>query len=163
MTLLGLLLGLGVLGYFLLQTGAGDAISQVFTMKLTAAQIAQYASNAGFTGDDLATATAIAIAESGGDPTIQGDWTLDGKIVPKGTPGAVATSIGLWQIHFTVHPEYDPQSLLDPQYNASAAFDLFTARGNFNDWSTYGNLPGHNNAYAKYLDQATQASEGLNA
>jgi len=125
-------------------------------MKLTAQQIAQYAANAGFTDNDLIVAVSIALAESSGDAASEGDWTLNGKLVPKGTPRAVATSLGLWQIHYTVHPEFDKTRLFDPQYNANAAFQLFTKRGNdFIDWSTFNNA-----AYTKYLDAA---GEGVNA
>jgi len=112
------------------------------TGKLSATQIAQLAANAGFEGEDQVTAVAIALAESGGDPNIEGDS---------------GTSYGLWQIHWTVHPEFDPAQLKDPQYNANAAFQLYSNRGNFNDWSTYGDLPGHNNAYLSYMGAADAA------
>jgi hypothetical protein len=128
-------------------------------MKLTAEQIAQYAANAGFDGNDLIVAVAVALAESSGEPDIQGDWTLNGKLVTKGTPGAAATSYGLWQIHWTVHPETyssSPSELFDPQVNANAAFSVWKAAGgSFSPWSTFNNA-----MYAKYLDTA---SEGVNA
>ena len=115
--------------------------------QLSAAQIASFASGAGFTGDDLTTAVAIAIAESGGDPNAVGDG---------------GTSIGLWQIHYTVHPEFDETKLTDPAYNAGAAFSIYSARNrNFGAWSTYtvpdsaGVLP-----YTKYLGAAQQAVTG---
>lgn len=115
--------------------------------KLTAQQIAQYAAAAGFQDVDLVTAVAIALAESGGDANAEGDFV-----------NGVATSIGLWQIHWTVHPEFDKTRLKDPAYNAQAAFTLRQRRGDFNDWSTFGDtLPGHNNAYADYLGVASQA------
>lgn len=145
MELFGLLLVVGVAGYFLLQaTGTVNIVSDYF-MKLSAAQIAQYAANAGFSGQDIATATAIALAESSGNP---------------GAVGDNGTSIGLWQIHYTVHPEFDSNSLKDPQYNANAAFSIFSRRGSFADWSTFtvanaqGVLP-----YANYLDAAEQGVE----
>ena len=111
--------------------------------KLSPGQIAGFAQNAGFSGDDLVTAVAIALAESAGDPNAVGD---------------AGTSIGLWQIHYTVHPEFDPTQLHDPQYNANAAFDLFTRRNGFNDWSTFTvEGPDHVLPYAKFLDVAQQA------
>lgn len=138
MELFGLILAVAVAGYFLLEsTGAAG-----YFTNLSASQIAWFAANAGFTGDDIATATAIALAESSGNPAAVGDN---------------GTSIGLWQIHYTVHPEFDSNQLKDPQYNASAAFSIFSRRGNFNDWSTFtvanaqGVLP-----YTKYLDAAEQ-------
>jgi Lysozyme like domain len=86
------------------------------------------AQSVGFSGQNAAIAAAIALAESSGDPKAQGDFD------PNGQP----TSLGLWQIHFTVHPEFDPAQLTDPVYNAQVAFTLYNRRGgNFTDWTTY--------------------------
>lgn len=112
--------------------------------KLSVSDIANYASAAGFQGDDLVTAVAIALAESGGDPQASGDQ---------------GTSFGLWQIHWTVHPEFDKSQLFDPQYNANAAFALYSKRGGFRDWSTY-TVPDPNTGvfpYVKYLPEAQGA------
>lgn len=129
---LAIIFATGIVGYFL----AGE----VGLGKLAASQIARYASNAGFAGDDLVTAIAIALAESGGDPSIEGDG---------------GTSYGLWQIHWTVHPEFDRNKLKDPQYNANAAYALYFRRGNFKDWTTY-----NTDAYAAFLNTA---QAGVNA
>ena len=94
--------------------------------------LVQLAQNAGFVGQDANIAAAIAIAESSGNPKAIGDN---------------GTSYGLWQIHYTVHPEFDPQSLFDPAYNASAAFQIYSIRGGFQDWSTY-----NTGTYEKYLN-----------
>jgi Lysozyme like domain len=134
----GDILGVGVLAYLLLGGGG------LFSVKLSAAQIAVYAMQAGFTGDDLVTAVAIALAESGGDPNAQGDF-MAGQY----------TSYGLWQIHWTVHPEFQPTQLFDPQYNANAAFLLYERRHGFGDWSTF-----NSGAYTAHLSAAT---EGVNA
>jgi len=98
-------------------------------MNLTAAQIAQVAANAGFAGADLATAVAIALAESGGDPSVIGDKTL----APSNGP-----SYGLWQINIgsSANPQYAGENLLDPQTNANIAFEMYSAKG-FRPWSTY--------------------------
>jgi Lysozyme like domain len=53
---------------------------------------------------------AIALAESTGDPT--------------NTTGDNGTSWGLWQIHWTVHPQFNKYQLTDPGYNAKAAMSL---------------------------------------
>jgi hypothetical protein len=53
---------------------------------------------------------AIALAESTGDPT--------------NTTGDGGTSWGLWQIHWTVHPQFNKYQLTDPGYNAKAAMSL---------------------------------------
>lgn len=144
--LVAVIFGLAAVGYYFLES-QGSVINLTQTTpnpgNLNASQIAEFAQNAGFEGDDLAIAVAIALAESSGDPNALGDS---------------GTSIGLWQIHFTVHPEFDQASLYDPQYNANAAFAIYSNRGGtFQDWSTYGNAAGHNNAYLKYMDAAVSA------
>jgi Lysozyme like domain len=132
------LLGAGLILYFFLEGGG---------FGLSSGTIRSYAQNAGFTGYDLEIAVAVAQAESGGDHNAEGDWMLNGQLVPKGTDGATPTSIGLWQIHYTVHPEFDRQSLYDPQYNADAAYMLYArASGSFTDWSTF-----NNGKYAQFL------------
>jgi hypothetical protein len=85
--------------------------------------IAGYAQNAGFAGEDLLIAVAIAYAESSGDPQAVGDN---------------GDSIGLWQINLPNHPEYQGQDLTNPQVNANAAYAIYSAAGNsFSPWSTF--------------------------
>lgn len=118
------------------------------TMNLTAAQIGVFAQNAGFTGDDLVTAIAVALAESSGNPNAQGDKTPTN---PNGT------SYGLWQIHWTVHPEVGPpENLFDPQTNANAAFTVFQEQG-WAAWSTF-----TNGMYQAHVSDA-QAATGQQA
>jgi Lysozyme like domain len=110
-------------------------------------QLVTLALNAGFPGTDANIAAAIALAESGGDPSALGDYTLDGEIVSSNTSGAVPTSIGLWQIHYTAHPEFDATKLTDATYNASAAYSVYANRGgSFQDWTTY-----NTGAYMKFI------------
>src|SRR6266852_1569902 len=85
----------------------------LWSMSHRVSNIAQYARNAGFSGPDLVTAVAIALAESGGDPEAFGDREL----APDKGP-----SVGLWQIDVDTHPEYENVNLTDPQVNANAAF-----------------------------------------
>lgn len=104
--------------------------------KLAASDLTAYASNAGFSGDDLNTAVAIALAESSGNPNAVGDLTI--------TPGG---SIGLWQVNLKYHPEYTADELRDPQTNANAAYAIYQAAGNqFTPWSTF-----NSGAYVAYL------------
>lgn len=111
--------------------------------KLTATQIAAYAVAAGFTDDDLITAIAIALAESGGDPNAYNPETA------AGTPSGQG-SYGLWQIYRKAHPEFDSWNLNDPATNARAAFSVYSAAGgNFTPWSTY-----TGNAYEAFLPAA---------
>jgi hypothetical protein len=85
--------------------------------------IAGYAQNAGFSGGDLLIATAIAYAESSGNP---------------GAVGDNGDSIGLWQINLPNHPEFQGQDLTNPQVNANAAFSIYSAAGNsFSPWTTF--------------------------
>jgi Transglycosylase SLT domain len=50
---------------------------------------------------DLAAALALAVAwpESGYNPNAEGDWMVGGRIVARGTPGAIPTSFGYTQLH----------------------------------------------------------------
>jgi hypothetical protein len=104
------------------------------------ADIATVAANAGFSGSDLVTAVAIALAESSGNPSAVGDLNV--------TPGG---SIGLWQINLHYHPQYSAAQLVDPQTNADAAFQIYQAAGDsFTPWSTF-----KNGAYMSFLNQAS--------
>jgi Lysozyme like domain len=112
---------------------------------LPADQIRAYAAAAGFTGSDLDTAVAVALAESGGNPSIIGDRTL----APTRGP-----SIGLWQINIgsKANPQFASSNLADPQTNANAAFAIYSAIGGFGTtrgWTTY-----TSGAYSAYLAPA---------
>ena len=125
-----------------LNPGAIQNFGGILSGNLSASQIAQYAANAGFSGDDLATAVAIALAESSGNPNANGDTNL--------TPGG---SVGLWQINLAAHPEFAQVDLTDPQTNADAAYAVYVAAGyNFRPWSTY-----KSGAFAQYLSDAQGA------
>lgn len=135
--LIGVLLAVGLWGYF----QSGDVL---YVMnKLATSDIATVAQNAGFT--DVVTAVSIALAESSGDPQAVGDN---------------GTSYGLWQIHFTVHPEVlqgaDPSTLFDPQNNANAAFKVYQEQG-WSAWTTY-----KTGAYQEYIAEV-QSDLGLSA
>ena len=110
--------------------------------KLSFSDLSGFASNAGFQGDDVNTAAAIALAESSGNPNAVGDLNI--------TPGG---SIGLWQINLKAHPEYSANTLKDPQTNANAAYAVYSAAGGFGPWSTF-----NSGAYQKYLPAAAPAA-----
>jgi hypothetical protein len=108
-------------------------------MNLSAGQIAQYAAAAGFSGADLVTAVAIALAESGGgNPNA---YNKEPQDVPGYFDRASAEdglgSYGLWQIYLAAHPEFAGENLLDPQTNANAAYAIYAVAGGFHPWSTY--------------------------
>lgn len=98
---------------------------------LTAQSIATYAQQAGWDGNDLVTAIAIALAESGGNPRAYNPETAAGAPAGKG-------SYGLWQIYLNAHPEFAGDDLYDPQMNANDAYEIYTKAGNsFTAWSTF--------------------------
>jgi Lysozyme like domain len=86
--------------------------------------IAALAAGAGFTGNDVDIATAVALGESDGNPQAYN---------PEG-------SYGLWQIYLPDHPEFANWNLYDPQTNARAAYQVYAkAGGRFTPWSAYKN------------------------
>jgi hypothetical protein len=117
---------------------------------LTPAQIAYYAQNAGFSGNDLNIAVAIALAESSGNPNVYNPETF----APGGTPSGQG-SYGLWQIYLKDHPEYASANLYDPQTNANAAYSLYAAAGGFSPWASY-----NSGTYQAYLANFAPAGPG---
>jgi Lysozyme like domain len=112
---------------------------------LTISQILSLAQLAGFSGDDLTTAVAVALAESGGNPQAYNPERAAGAAEGHG-------SFGLWQIYLTAHPEYRNANLFDPQTNANAAFAVYSAAGrSFRPWSTF--ISG---AYLAKVDEVIQ-------
>jgi hypothetical protein len=88
----------------------------------TAAQIAQVAARAGWSGSALTTAVAVALAES------------SGRIDVVNSIGCV----GLWQINVPVHPQWTTAAMKDPNANASAAHSLYVSAGNkWTPWEAY--------------------------
>lgn len=115
--------------------------------QLTDAQLLDLAVGAGFpmiVGDKAHSpatiAVAVALAESGGD-TAATNTNTNGTV-----------DRGLWQIN-SVHRQFDAGRLSDPRYNASAAFQLYAARGRtFKDWVTY-----NKGTYKQFLPRAMKA------
>jgi Lysozyme like domain len=66
---------------------------------------------------------AIALAESSGNAS--------------NTTGDNGTSWGLWQIHWTVHPQFNPAQLTDPAYNTDAAIQLSGNGKDLSPWTTW--------------------------
>jgi hypothetical protein len=92
-------------------------------------QIAFVAQKAGFTGENLVIAVAVALAESGGNANAHGDVAIGG-------------SFGLWQVYCVAHPDlippWNPDAVAwyDPDQNAQWAFEI-SGGGNWRPWSTY--------------------------
>lgn len=90
-------------------------------------QISIFASEAGFSGNDLVIAIAVAMAESGGDTEATHVNTWDGS-----------TDYGLWQIN-SIHSQLlAGKHWMDPAVNASMAYEIWKGSG-WRAWSTYTN------------------------
>lgn len=98
-------------------------------------KIAGIALNAGFRGTALTVAVAVALAESGGDPSAHNGNAKTGD-----------NSYGLWQINMlgAMGPERrarfhlpNNEALYDPSTNARVAYGLWKDRGSFAAWSTF--------------------------
>ncbi len=107
---------LGGLGSAVVPPGGGP--------DLTVAQIGTVAAAAGFSGSGLVMAIAVALAESGGNPTAT---NLDSN-------GTVDR--GVWQIN-SVHAEYFASCDYKPSCAASAAFSISAGGTNLGAWVTY--------------------------
>lgn len=137
----------GIIALFVVSIGAFLLFMQAGVLSnsnLTAQQIAGYAQAAGFTGDALVKAVAIALAESSGNPKAYNPETAAGA--PQGQG-----SYGLWQIYLAAHPEFAGVNLYDPQTNANAAFAVYSTAGGFTPWSTF-----NSGAYQAHLSAASQ-------
>lgn len=157
---LALIAGIGAIAYYAFEQGSvnfpgiantlGDVVNAI-TGKLSAGQIAEYASAAGFQGEDLATAVAVALAESGGKPSAQGDYGI-----PSSSPNQY-NAIGLWQINIAENPQFSSWNLTDPAVNAQAAFQLYQQFGSsFRAWSTY-----NSDNYLAFLDAGESAAQNV--
>ena len=104
----------------------------------TAREIYRFARMAGFSPDQSATMTAIALAESNGN---------SGAHNPRGED-----SRGLWQINAAAHPDLRSVDLYDPVENAKAAFRVSRGGADVSPWTTT-----HGGGNAKYLAYRTDA------
>lgn len=114
-----------------------------------------YAANAGFSGSDLVTAVAIALAESGGNANAYNPELAAQAL--NGAPDGQG-SAGLWQIYQFAHPEFEGEDLYDPQTNANAAFSVYSDAGNsFSPWTTFKSA-----AYLAHIGAAQSVTDGGN-
>lgn len=118
-------------------------------MTLSAVEIAQLSQSVlgGFTGDKAKIATAIALAESGGNE-------LATNTNSNGTIDA-----GLWQInsvHKKSHPSWTIVWLQKPENNAKAMQSLSKGGSDWSPWTTY-----KSGAYKSHLDTADKAVKGI--
>ena len=110
---------------------------------MTADQVLALAQAAGSGGDPV-TATAVALAESGGDPAAlnqnQDQWSSRDR--------------GLWQINDHWHPEVSDACAFDPTCNAQAAYAISAGWTDFSPWASF-----RSGAYRAFLQQASTASQ----
>ena len=101
--------------------------------QLTPAEIYRLSRKAGFDPLSAITATAIALAESGGVTDVIGDHNV---------PSAGAQSVGLFQINYVPGRDSkvlyrNPTGNLDPLTNAKNAFKISNGGKNFTPWTTF--------------------------
>ncbi|MFD7908354.1 hypothetical protein ACFV4G_39700 [Kitasatospora sp. NPDC059747] len=93
----------------------------------TAAQIANVGYRAGWRGEDLVTAVAVALAESSGDVTVVNSIGC----------------VGLWQInvpvHVKEHPSWTTAAMQNADANAGAAYALWRDAHGWRPWEAYTN------------------------
>lgn len=108
--------------------------------------LARYGYAAGWRGDDLVTAVAVALAESGGRASAH---NMDGE-----------DSRGAWQINVGpgANPQYASLDLYNPTTNAAVAYRVWQSGGGrtFRPWTTY-----TGGAYRRYEDVARRAVAAL--
>lgn len=118
----------------------------------TLAQIATYASGAGWSGQDLITAIAVCMAESGGNENLVDDVSIE--------TAEWGPSIGLWQIRSRnaekgKGTERDEIANKDPATNAVHAHAIQVKDG-WKAWSAY-----NNKKYLLYVPIATTAAANV--
>lgn len=92
---------------------------------------------------ERATACAVCLAESGGNPAA---WNQRGE-----------DSRGLFQINAAAHPQWAALDLFDPATNARVAYQLWQAQG-WSPWTTY-----TSGAYRQYLGQCGGLSPAVDS
>lgn len=97
--------------------------------KLSASEIAGYAQGAGLMDNNVAIATAVALAESGGNTHAHNPVPPD-------------NSYGLWQINMLAHSTSElgiskNEDLYDPIKNAKAMYKISNGGKDWTPWTTY--------------------------
>jgi cell wall-associated NlpC family hydrolase len=111
--------------------------------RYSAEQIYGFARRAGFSPDESATMTAIALAESGGNSKAHNPHGEDSR--------------GLWQINGKAHPDFlTKYNLYDPVDNAKAAFEISHGGNDVSPWTTtHGGL---SSRYVRFKEDAESAA-----
>jgi len=141
----------------------GAAGPMTFQQISTAAETcAGYAAAAGWAnngnyGGNLVTATAVCVAESGGNATIyycDGNGTV-GTYPPVTCPGG-SYDRGLWQVNSKAWPKVTDACAFQPTCNANAAYAISAEGATFSPWAVYDGT-----GYTRYLGAAQTAVNGL--
>jgi hypothetical protein len=114
--------------------------------QLTDHELAEVAAGAGFAGQALVLAIAVALAESAG------------RTDAVGTAGNHPPSRdrGLWQINSYWHPEVSDAQAFDPQACAAAAWRISSHGAAWTQWSTY-----NSGSYKQFLTRAHRAATSV--
>lgn len=142
---------------------------------VTAAQeCASYATRAGWANNgyysgDLVTATAVCVAESGGDPRVYVCDDSGGNIVGSGdydptsvTPvncpigTTVSYDRGLWQLNSVAASTVNDSCAFNPVCNAGKAYSFSNLGTRFSPWASY-----DQDSYARQIDPAQAAVTAL--
>lgn len=110
--------------------------------KLPDTAIKDVARMAGFTGESLVTAIAIALAESGGNP----------QAINHNRDKNQTTDRGLWQINNYWHKEVSDAVAYDPTQAAAAVYAISRQGSNWSAWSSF-----KSGAYLLYVSRAKAA------
>lgn len=104
---------------------------------LTPVGVADCAWHAGWRGDDLVTAVAVARGESSFTPGALGDEHMIGRATNDGRTWGMAIGLyqvlSIWEERGTGNPR-DPDRLTDPQFNCDAAYSIWEERGDWSAW-----------------------------
>jgi len=112
--------------------------------RIDGVHVALYAWRHNFRSEQLQIAVAVAKAESG--------WNTTARLHT-----SQEDSRGLWQINLYAHPNYNGQSLYDPDYNANAAWGVYSnSNHTWRPWTTY-----TRGTYLKFMAEAATAVEQL--
>jgi hypothetical protein len=105
---------------------------------LSPAEVARYALEAGFRGQNAATAVAVSQAENRSGSTTAVNHNSNGTV-----------DVGLWQINSS---NASPDAMTDPAANAAEAFRLASSGRGWGNWTTY-----RNKSYLLFLPIAEAA------
>jgi hypothetical protein len=143
----------------------GAAGPMTFQQISTAARTcAGYAAAAGWAnngnyGGNLVTATAVCVAESGGNANIyycDGNGTV-GTYPPVTCPGG-SYDRGLWQVNSKAWPQVPDSCAFQPTCNANAAYAISAQGATFSPWAVYDGT-----GYTRYVGAAQTAVTGLDS